>query len=295
MSGDSILSVDVEDWFHVLEAGPAVATWGTLPSHVERNFHRLLEIFGERGVHATCFFLGWVAERFPHLIREAKERGHEIASHGYSHTLTYQLTPAAFLEDIRKAKDILEGIAGAPVRGYRAPGFSVTRETPWFFEKLAEAGLTYDSSVFPASRQHGGLLGGPLEPYVVETSHGPVQEFPITVARVLGKPVCFFGGGYLRLFPYRLVKAMSRRVHGEGRPVVFYVHPREIQPDHPRIPMKPVKRFKSYVGLRTMEPKLKRLISDFPVTTFEAYMKQRALAATPAVGRGAAAANVGAT
>jgi polysaccharide deacetylase family protein (PEP-CTERM system associated) len=269
-----ILSIDVEDWFHLLDldSTPDLARWDALPSRVERNFTRLLDLLDDKRVSATCFFLGWVADRFPHLVREASRRGHEIASHGYSHTLVYQMTPEQFYQDARRSRELLEKIVGRPVSGYRASGFSVTEDTPWFFEKLGEAGYRYSSSVFPASRGHGGLRTRNLAPYAVPCDGVSVTEVPITVQSVFGKRVCFFGGGYLRLFPYRVIKEMTRSVLAEGRPVVFYVHPREIDPDQPRLAMGPSRRFKSYVNLRTTEPKLRRLLDDFEFTTFESYL-----------------------
>jgi polysaccharide deacetylase family protein (PEP-CTERM system associated) len=271
-----IFTVDVEDWFHILDvpSTPPISTWDSLPSHVEKNFRKLLDIFGEHNVHVTCFFLGWVAERFPHLVREAEKRGHEIGSHGYAHRLVYELTREEFLEDAVKSKKILENIVGHPILGYRCSGFSVTEKTPWFFEALAEAGYKYDSSVFPAPRQHGGLNGAQLGPYAVGTSKGEITEFPITVAHFLGRPLCFFGGGYLRLFPYSVIKHMMAGVQTEGRPVVFYVHPREVDPEHPRLPMGLVRRFKSYVNLRTTETKLRRLMSEVEVTTLREFIKR---------------------
>jgi polysaccharide deacetylase family protein (PEP-CTERM system associated) len=219
----------------------------------------------------TCFFLGYVAERYPHLVTEALNRGHEIASHGYSHRLIYTMTPQAFLEDARKSREILEGISGQAVNGYRAPGFSVTAESPWFFEKLVEAGYRYDSSVFPAPRQHGGLNTNKYAPHMIADK---LMEFPITVADVLGKRFCFFGGGYLRLFPYSLVRQMSRKVLGENRPVVFYIHPREIDPGHPRLSLGRVRTFKSYVNLKTTEPKLRHILDEFQVTTFAEFISE---------------------
>jgi polysaccharide deacetylase family protein (PEP-CTERM system associated) len=271
----SIFSVDVEDWFHILAlpSSPDLARWSALPNRVEPNFRRMLDLFSEHHVTVTCFFLGWVAERYPALVREAAARGHEIASHGSTHELTFHLTPDQFAADVRRAKDTLEQLTGKPVRGYRTPGFSVTEETPWFFEKLAEAGYRYDSSVFPASRQHGGMKA-PLGPHVVPTAHGPIVEVPISVARVLGKPLCFFGGGYLRLFPYPLIERMGRQVLRDQRPLVFYVHPREIDPTHPRLEMSASRRFKSYVNLETTEPKIRQILRDFQVTTFERYLEQ---------------------
>ena len=272
----SIFSIDVEDWYHILDvpSAPPISAWDALPARVADNFLRMLDILGEADSHATCFFIGHVAERFPHLVREAKARGHEIASHSYAHQLVYTMSPAEFHEDASRSRKILEDISGAPVRGFRASGFSVTEQTPWFFEKLVEAGYSYDSSVFPAARGHGGMKSGRMEPHDRQTPAGRLVEFPVTVSEVLGKRMCFFGGGYLRLFPYPLVKAMSRAVLEEGRPVIFYVHPREIDPSHPRLPMGAARRFKTYVNLDTMEGKMRRILADFPVTTFENYLKQ---------------------
>jgi polysaccharide deacetylase family protein (PEP-CTERM system associated) len=267
----SIFSVDVEDWFHILEAAsvPDISEWNSLPSCVERNFRKLLDIFSEKNVRVTCFFLGYVAERYPHLVKEAFDRGHEIASHGYAHRLIYTMTPQAFLEDARKSKDILESITGKSVRGYRAPGFSVTANTPWFFDKILEAGYRYDSSVFPAPRQHGGLDTDHYSPHRIT---GELMEFPITVTKVLGQRCCFFGGGYLRLFPYAVVRRMCHKVLNENRPVIFYVHPREIDPNHPRLNLGLKRTFKSYVNLKTTEPKLRSILDEFPVTTFAEFM-----------------------
>lgn len=266
----SIFSVDVEDWFHILDvpSAPELAEWSGLPSRVEKNFSKLLELFSEENVQVTCFFLGWIGERFPHLVKEAAARGHEIASHGYGHRLVYQQSRNDFHDDVRHARLLLEDIAGVPVTGYRAPGFSTTNETPWFFDALAEAGYQYDSSVFPAARGHGGMRNGRREPHRVGDGEG-ILEVPITVATLMGKPMCFFGGGYLRLFPYWLVRKMAHQVLAEDRPVVFYIHPREIDPAHPRLPMNRKRQFKTYVNLETTEWKVRQIFRDFPVTTFQ--------------------------
>jgi polysaccharide deacetylase family protein (PEP-CTERM system associated) len=270
----SIFSIDVEDWYHILDvpSAPALTEWDALPVRVEANFRRLLDILAESDSHATCFFIGHIARRFPHLVREAKARGHEIASHSYEHRLVYTMSPAEFVEDASRSRKLLEDISGGPVLGFRASGFSVTEQTPWFFEKLVEAGYAYDSSTFPAARGHGGLKGGRMSPHRRQTPAGNLAEFPVTVAEVLGKRLCFFGGGYLRIFPYPVVKRMSRGVLGQGRPVIFYVHPREIDPTHPRLPMNAVRRFKSYVNLETTEAKVRRILRDFSVTTFQNYL-----------------------
>lgn len=276
--GKCLFTVDVEDWFHIPGSpkGQNVAEWNTLPSHVSKNFRTMLAIFAAKKVRITCFFLGWVAERFPELVREALNQGHEIACHGYSHGFVYEMTPEQFLDDIRKAKNIIENITGSPVLGYRAPCFSVTKETPWFFDKLSQAGYQFDSSVFPtAHRFGGGLKTSSWDPNDIATASGPIAEFPISVARAMGRPMCFFGGGYLRLFPYLLIKKMGMQVLKEGRPVIFYVHPREIDPDHPRLPMKPVARLKSYINLDTTRSKIEMILDDFTFTTFGQMMAAR--------------------
>jgi polysaccharide deacetylase family protein (PEP-CTERM system associated) len=272
----SVFSVDVEDWFHILDipGGPPISEWQDLPSRVEANFLRLLDTFSRHNATVTCFFLGWVGERFPGLVREAAARGHEIASHGYAHRLVYQMSRQEFQEDALRSRQLLEDVAGCPVLGYRSAGFSVTADVPWFFDALAEAGYSYDSSVFPAARGHGGMESSPRAPHQISQNGSGIFEFPITVADVFGRPVCFFGGGYLRIFPYALIRHMSKRVLDEGRPVIFYIHPREIDPAHPRLPMSAIRRFKSYVNLGTTQRKLDRILSEFPVTTFRALLKQ---------------------
>jgi polysaccharide deacetylase family protein (PEP-CTERM system associated) len=266
----SIFSVDVEDWFHILDvpSAPAISEWSGLPSRVERNFSKLLDIFSEENVQVTCFILGWVGERYPQLVKEAAARGHEIASHGYGHRLVYEQGREDFYNDVRRARLLLEDVAGAPVVGYRAPGFSTTEQTPWFFDVLTEAGYEYDSSVFPAARGHGGMRDGRRDPHRIGNDGG-ILELPISVADLMGKTMCFFGGGYLRLFPYWLISKMARQVLAAGRPVVFYVHPREIDPAHPRLAMSRVRRFKSYVNLETTESKIRHILREFPVTTFK--------------------------
>jgi polysaccharide deacetylase family protein (PEP-CTERM system associated) len=265
-----VFSVDVEDWFHILDlpSSPGIETWDALPSRVEHNFRSLLDLAAERQIRITCFFLGWVAQHFPHLVRLAVNAGHEVASHGYAHRLAYRMTPGELYQDAYDGKRAVEEAAGVAVAGYRASGFSVTSETPWFFDVLAEAGYRYDSSVFPAARQHGGMRGARYEPYLVQTAHGDIAEFPITITTLLHRPVCLFGGGYLRLAPWWLIRREAVRVMAERRPVVFYVHPREIDPDQPRLEMSRYRRFKTYVNLRTTEDKIRKVLSEFEFAPF---------------------------
>ena len=269
-----IFSIDVEDWFHILDlpSTPTVETWGNFPSFVEKNFHQLLDLFDRKNTLVTCFFLGWIAEKYPQLVKTAAERGHEIAAHGYSHKLVYQMTEPEFFEDAVKSKDILENIIGRPVLGFRSAGFSTTDRSPWMLDRLIEAGFKYDSSVFPSPRGHGGLKSVAFAPYRVRRRTGQITEFPMTVTKVFGKPLCFFGGGYLRLSPLSLIKRMAARVLSENRPVMFYVHPREIDPGHPRLPMNLKRRFKSYVNLSTTRGKINNLLDEFEFTTFEGFL-----------------------
>ncbi|MDD3051874.1 MAG: polysaccharide deacetylase family protein [Candidatus Cloacimonetes bacterium] len=270
----NIISIDVEDWFHILEleSTPDLKEWNNLESRVENNFLALLDLLDESEVRATCFFLGWIAEKFPRLVSEASKRKHEIAAHGYAHQLVHALTENQFYEDISKTKKILEDISGSEVIGYRAPGFSITPQTTWAFTRLAEAGYKYDSSLFPAKRGHGYFLNTKLHPY--KLSDLDFFEFPLTVKSILMKKICFFGGGYLRLFPFWLVKLMSDQVMKENRPVIYYVHPREIDVNQPRLTMNWQRRFKSYINLKTTKPKLTKLIKSYQYTTYRDFISE---------------------
>jgi polysaccharide deacetylase family protein (PEP-CTERM system associated) len=273
---ESVFSIDVEDWYHILQVrgAPSYLSWDLQPACVERDFLRLLDLLAAHQVRATCFFLGWIAQRFPHLVHAAIAGGHEIASHGYAHHLVFQMTARRFRADSLHARQVLEDISGRAVRGYRAAGFSVVDRTPWFFDMLLEAGYEYDSSVFPAVRQHGGLRNAQRGPHRIVSKSGALIEFPISVADVYPRPVCFFGGGYLRLFPLWLIRRMAEKVRAEARPVIYYVHPREINPDHPRISMPPHRRFKSYVNLRSTEGKINHIVAEFPMVTFGEYIER---------------------
>jgi polysaccharide deacetylase family protein (PEP-CTERM system associated) len=266
MQGDKripdVITIDVEDWFHIMEVKgtPTLSEWEHLPSRLEDNFSEILDILEGAKVRATCFTLGWVADRFPKLLRDACRRGHEVASHGYGHQPVHALSPAQFREDIRRAKAAIENAIGQPVTGYRAPGFSITRKTTWALGEIAGAGYTYDSSIFPGTHGHGGIPGAPRQPHVIQTEHGALVEFPSTMVDTPLGPLTFFGGGYLRLFPMPLVSLMARRVRNSGRGVMWYLHPREIDPQHPRVAMSAVRRFRSYVGLRRVRAKLAHIL-----------------------------------
>jgi polysaccharide deacetylase family protein (PEP-CTERM system associated) len=273
----TVFSVDVEDWFHILNVqGPDMSMWATLPSRVECNFMRMLDLMSESNARSTCFFLGWIAERYPHLVREAQKRGHEIASHGYAHRLVYLMSASDFRADALRAREVIEQTAGTPVLGYRAPGFSVTEKTPWFYDELLAAGYSYDASVFPAVRGHGGMKSARRAPHRITTAANQERsliEFPQSVVEVLGKRLCFFGGGYLRLTPWPVIRAMGSRALRHSSPLIFYIHPRDIDPDQPRLPMSASRRFKTYVNLKSTESKLRSVLRHFPTTSFEAFLR----------------------
>ena len=272
----NILSVDVEDWFHILELSttPNINTWNNLESRVKNNFYTLLDEFDKTDTKVTCFFLGWVAEKFPEIVKEAHQRGHEIASHGYSHQLIYSQSRQEFINDIIKTKKILEDITRQTVNGYRAPGFSIVKNTTWVMDELVKAGYKYDSSIFPTSHGHGGMNDANIFPHKIETKYGTIREFPLSVVNLFKKRICFFGGGYLRLFPYSMIRYMSKRVNKENRPVIYYIHPREIDPNHPRLQMGWKRKFKSYINLKSTLPKLKNLLSEQNITSFSHWLME---------------------
>ncbi len=269
----SLFTIDVEDYYHFFEnrGAPPVEEWDSIPNRVEKNFRILLEILNKHEVKATCFFLGYVGKRFPKLVKEAYEAGHDIGAHSMHHSLIFNMTEQQFYEDVLRNKEILENIIGDRVEGFRSPSFSLTDSTPWFYEVLCRAGYTFDSSLFPASRENGGYAGTRKDPHIVETKYGTICEFPITVAPVFSKDICFFGGGYLRLFPRSIIMQMSKKVNKLGLPVLYYLHPREIDPDHPRLKMKPIGYFKSYVNLKTVKPKLDTILSSNKFMTLREY------------------------
>jgi polysaccharide deacetylase family protein (PEP-CTERM system associated) len=262
-------SCELEDWFHILDSDvvPPMEEWPGPPLWAEKNVHRLLQFLHEHGAQATFFCLGWMAERAPHLIRQCQQAGHEIGSHGYGHVLAHEVGPRAFREDIVRSKKILEDITGEEVAGFRCPGFSVREDNLWVFDVVREAGYTYDASVFPAHHGHGGLCCVDPYPHTIQMPTGSLVEIPASTVKVMGRRMCFFGGGYLRLSPLPLIRWGVRRLHRKGQPLIVYVHPREIDPGHPRLPLGLRRRFKCYVNLRSTMPKLKWLCEHYTFTT----------------------------
>jgi len=260
------MSVDVEDWFQVQAFDGVIprASWDGFAPRVEANTDRILAAFDRAGVRATFFTLGWVAERQPALVRRIAAAGHELASHGWGHDLVNRLGENGFRQDIRRAKRLLEDVAGVPVVGYRAPTFSIGPvSTPWAHRVLAEEGYTYSSSVFPIRHDLYGAPDAPRVPH--RPDRDGVTEVPMTTVRAMGRNLPCSGGGWFRLVPYPLFRAGLRRVNkAEGRPGVFYFHPWEVDPDQPDVPSaRRLSRFRHRVGLGVMEARLNQLLRDF--------------------------------
>jgi polysaccharide deacetylase family protein (PEP-CTERM system associated) len=266
------MTVDVEDYFHVAALSKVIqpSAWEQWPSTVERNTRRLIDLFDEHGIKATFFVLGWVAERYPELIREIADKGHEIASHGYSHQLVYRQTPEQFRAETQKSKHLLEDIAQRPVLGYRAASYSITRQSLWALDILGELGFTWDSSIFPVYHDRYGIPDSPTTPYRVLTNSGhQLLEFPLTTAKLFGYTMPAAGGGYFRLYPYALSRMLFRRAtRANTSPAIFYLHPWEIDPDQPRVQgASLLSRFRHYNNLDKCLPRLQRLLKEFPFGT----------------------------
>ena len=268
-SGGSIvnaLSVDVEDYFQV-EAFKSIVDrteWDTRPLRVAENTARMLDLFDVADTRGTFFILGWVADRLPGIVRQIRDRGHEVASHGYSHELAHAQTRAEFRKDVRHARSLLEDISGARVRGFRAPTFSIGRANWWAFEILAEEGYDYSSSIYPIEHDLYGMPGAP------RTAFRPMEdrdfvEIPVATVRLFDKNRPCGGGGYFRLLPYEVSRWCIRRVnHLDQMPCVFYCHPWEIDVDQPRLSEAPLKsRFRHYLNIGAMEQRIARLLQDF--------------------------------
>jgi len=258
------LTIDVEDYFQVSAFAPYIRRdeWDTRECRVERNVGRILDMLAAQHTRATFFTLGWVAERYPQLVRRIVAQGHELASHGYGHQRASDLDHAAFREDIVRAKQLLEDIGGVAVQGYRAPSFSIGSGNLWAFDSLQEAGYRYSSSIYPIKHDHYGM---PDAPRFAHPAADGLIEIPVTTLRMRGRNLPSSGGGYFRLLPYALSRWMIGRVNQVDRqPAIFYCHPWEFDPGQPRVPGIDLKtRFRHYVNIGRMEQRVDRLLGDF--------------------------------
>lgn len=260
----NVLTFDIEDWFHILnnEETRSEEHWNRYPTRIEQNVDRILDVLDRKDQKATCFCLGWVARKYPYLIRRIADRGHEIACHSHMHQLVHQHGVSAFRQDLQMALRALQDATGRKITAYRAPGFSVThRDAAWFFEILGEEGIEVDCSIFAARHGHGGLPDFPLEePCKVRWSGGTIMEFPMVAVSIFGVRIPVSGGGYFRLAPYPAIRYLAQR-----QPYLMtYFHPRDFDPHQPMVPgLSFVRQFKSYCGLASSMKKLERFLTDF--------------------------------
>lgn len=261
-----ILTFDIEEWFNLLDfdATRSVGSWDAFECRIHENTDRILDLLSKRKQKATFFCVGWVAERYPEIIKKISDRGFEIASHSCYHQLAYELTKEEFRDDLQKSIGLLQGITGRPVTCYRVPGFSITRDNSWALDVLVECGIKFDSSIFPAPRGHGGFDNfGTDKPVIVETEYGNLKEFPINTVPFFGKRIIFSGGGYFRLLPYPLIKRFMR----QSEYVMTYFHPRDFDSKQPVLDgLSAVRKFKSYYGLKTAFSKFEKLLDAFEFT-----------------------------
>jgi len=259
------MTVDVEDYFQVSAFDPYVSksSWESYPGRVEANMDRILEMFDEFGIKSTFFTLGWIAMKYPALVKKIVSEGHDLASHGWDHRMVTQLTRAEFEQDVEKSKQVLEQVSGSRVTGYRAPSYSFTKANDWAHAVLTEKGYLYSSSVAPIKHAFYGIPDAPR--FAHNREDGAILEIPITTARLLGKNIPCGGGGWFRLYPYFLSKwALDRVTQREGRSAIFYFHPWEIDPDQPRIDgIGAVARFRHFQNMRHMEARLQKLLGQY--------------------------------
>ncbi|HEX5731835.1 MAG TPA: XrtA system polysaccharide deacetylase [Blastocatellia bacterium] len=261
------MSIDLEDWFcvHNMEQAIDKRDWDACEMRVVENTRSILELLARHKTEATFFVLGWVAERAPDLVREIAARGHEIATHGYSHTLLTDMTPESFEEDLRRAIHVTRDCVDQEIVGFRAPSFTVTNKTLWAVEVLTRNGIRYDSSVFPVGFHPD--YGMPNASLAVYRHNDKLVEVPLSCAEIMGKRIPCSGGGYFRIFPYALTKRLLKRCNAQGRPAIFYLHPWELDPKQPRMKLPLLKKFRHYYNLDKTLARLDRLLGDFEFTS----------------------------
>jgi polysaccharide deacetylase family protein (PEP-CTERM system associated) len=281
------MTVDVEDYFHASAFDRVVSrtSWPERESRVVQNTETLLEFFDKAEVKATFFVLGWVAERFPQLVRTIAAGGHEIASHGFHHQLIYLLTPDQFREDVRRAKATIEDAGGCTVRGYRAPSFSIVRGSLWALDVLIEEGHSYDASIFPIRHDRYGIADAPRHAHRIDSPSGSIVEVPSSTVRMGRHNLPVAGGGYFRLLPYAWTRWGMAKLNGAGEPAVFYVHPWEIDAEQPRLPVGRMTAMRHYHGLGQTLGRLEALCRDFGFDTISAMLAARPVASVPAAAR----------
>lgn len=260
------LTIDVEDYFQVSAFESIVnrRDWDHYESRVCQNTYRILDLFEEQEAQGTFFVLGWVAKKFPKLVRDIASRGHEVGCHSYWHRLIYQMTPKEFREDLRQATQTLEDLVGHEINSFRAPSFSIVEDSLWALDELIEAGYRYDSSIFPVRHDNYGMPNAARFPHKISRSGGEIEEFPLSVHKVANHHFPVAGGGYFRLYPFSLSRSWLQSINEKARqPFVFYLHPWEIDPDQPRFKASLRSQFRHYQNLTRTESKLRKLLSAF--------------------------------
>jgi polysaccharide deacetylase family protein (PEP-CTERM system associated) len=271
----NILSFDIEEWFHpeIFAGKFPREEWSHLESRVKRNTEIILKFLSKKGLKTTFFFLGWVAEKYPGIVLDAVQEGHEIASHGYAHSMITKLTPDEFRQDLRKSLSILKSLSNNPVVGYRAPTFSVTRQTQWALPIMLNEGIQYDSSVFPIHHDRYGIPDAPRKPYIIyQEGDKELWEYPMTTVRLGKFNMPCSGGGYFRLYPFSLSFNLMNRCQQENRPIIFYAHPWEFDTGLPKIKLSFLGGIRHYAGIHKFMERLDIITDHFYFTSFkEAY------------------------
>ncbi|WP_321413116.1 XrtA system polysaccharide deacetylase [uncultured Desulfobacter sp.] len=271
----NLLTFDIEDWFHILDlpGTNSADQWKELESRVKKNTNKILDLLDQYQTKATFFILGWIAERHPDLVLEIYKKGHEVASHGYGHQMVTSLSKNEFRQDLLKSREILKNITGEYPVSYRCPGFSITRENDWALEEIAKCGFLYDASIYPGKHGHGGhpLFDSKIVKVQFKATKNELVEFPVSVASILGKEMCFSGGGYLRLLPLFLIQRKFNEFATADKSVVTYLHPREFDPNGPKLDMPLKRKFRSYVNVNSAEKKMICLLQKYNFTSLRHY------------------------
>ncbi len=270
----NILSVDVEEWFHpeaVQHLFPR-ESWNDCEPRVVANVDKLLELFEKKSATATFFILGWIAERYPELIQRISDRGHEIASHGYSHRMVTKLDRKEFGNDLNQSIEILQDVSGKRILGFRAPTFSVVKQTSWAWEVIRNLGLKYDSSVYPIHHDRYGIPDAPRQKYQPLDDDPDFIEYPMSTLRILGKNIPFGGGGYLRIFPLKFTNWAISKLNSENIPAIIFIHPWEFDEKQPVLPLGRISKTRHYFNIKNNLLKLDHLLTGYRWTSFEEYL-----------------------
>lgn len=270
----NILTFDIEEWFHILDNKETKTEkeWSGYESRIQSNMDKIFQILDDTNVKATFFCLGWIAKKYPNVLKQIHKQGYEIATHSNMHQLVYEMDAKSFENDLKISIDTIENIIGEKVETYRAPGFSITNKNLWAFEILHKLGIKNDCSIFPANRAHGGIPNfSESKPCIISYNGIELKEFPINTSKILGKDIIFSGGGYFRLFPYSIIKSQTKKADY----VMTYFHPRDFDFEQPIVNgLNPVRRFKSYYGLKGCEPKLRKWLGDFEFTDLKTFQSK---------------------